>query len=228
MCFVLGHALRGGRAQGHGGPGPGGEPDNRFEHAIYPKATWSGLPLTSTETPDRLAALITLGHPWSCVTSAISVRRTLMPYLIVPEDVFLHSPDLYLGATLPFVTGVALLEPPVTAYVYHGENVGLFRSSTRNREMHQRQMAYLRSILEQRFGCCVATYFGHGVFGSAQDHRSWGGKRVGRYVHEARAIAGADAGRVLKGRSMLKLTASFLLPTTTYQRLRQLKADRRG
>ena len=95
----------------------------------------------------------------------MSVRRSVVADLPIPEEVFLHSPDLFLGLVLPFLTEVAIIETSQTAYVFHGQNVGLYRSSAVNRSMYQQQMEYIRRFAEERFGVHFVRYGGRGLYG---------------------------------------------------------------
>jgi glycosyltransferase involved in cell wall biosynthesis len=136
-------------------------------HKVSPEPTWTGYRIPPARIPNQLRSLILLGHPWTCITSALSVRRTVVADLQIPEEVFLHSPDLFLGLVLPFLAEVAIIESSHTAYVFHGENVGLYRSSAVNRSMYQRQMECIRRYAEERFGVHFVRYGGRGLYGDS-------------------------------------------------------------
>jgi hypothetical protein len=155
----------------------------------------------------------------------MSVRRSVVADLPVPEDVFPHSPDLFLGLVLPFLTEVAIVEAAATAYVYHGDNLGLFRSSAVNRATYERQMAYIRHVVEERFGVRFLRYGGRSIYGGERDRRGGPG-RVADYIRECRSIAAAGVDPAIKRRSQAKLAAS-LLPDALYVMLRALKAQHR-
>jgi glycosyltransferase involved in cell wall biosynthesis len=192
----------------------------------YPEPTWTGCRLPLAKVSAQLQALILLGHPWTCITSAMAVRRSVVADLQVPEDVFPHSPDLFLGLVLPFLTEVAMIETAATAYVYHGDNVGLFRSSAVNRAMYARQMAYIRAYVEERFGVSFLRYGGRSIYGNGRDGRA-ATHRLAGYFRECRQIAAANVEPAIKRRSQAKLAAS-LLPDPLYVTLRALKAKHRG
>jgi glycosyltransferase involved in cell wall biosynthesis len=152
--------------------------------------TWTRRPVTVSKVPSQLQSLILLGHPWNCTTSAMSLRRSVVEGtqegnaghppgvpLRVPEDVFLHSPDLFLSIVLPFMAEVRILPSPLTAYVFHGQNVGLYRSLRLNREMHKQQVAYVRRYVQDRFGKRFVTYLGRSVYGPEAD-AGWQKSRV--------------------------------------------------
>jgi glycosyltransferase involved in cell wall biosynthesis len=189
---------------------------------VYPESTWTGCRLPASKVPPQLQSLIRLGHPWTCITSAMSLRRSVVAGLNVPEDVFPHSPDLFLGLVLPFLAEVAIIEALGTAYVFHGENVGLFRSSAVNRTIYERQMAYIRRFVEERFGVRFLHYCGRSIYGGKQDRRTGLG-RFAEYVSECRQIAAADVAPVIKRRSQAKLAASLMLPDALYVALRDLR-----
>jgi glycosyltransferase involved in cell wall biosynthesis len=134
---------------------------------VYPEPTWTGYRIPPARIPSQLRSLILLGHPWTCITSAMSVRRTVVADLQIPEGVFLHSPDLFLGLVLPFLAEVAIIESSHTAYVFHGQNVGLYRSSAVNRSMYQQQMECIRRYAEERFGVHFVRYGGRGLYGAS-------------------------------------------------------------
>ncbi|MBV9282479.1 MAG: glycosyltransferase family 2 protein [Chloroflexi bacterium] len=194
---------------------------------VCPEPTWTGYRLPLATVPAQLRPLILLGHPWTCITSAMSVRRSVMDGLEVPEDVFPHSPDLFLGLVLPFLTEVAIIETAITAYVYHGDNVGLFRSSAANRATYERQMDYIRRYVEGRFGVRFLRYCGRSIYGPERDGRARPGQ-VAAYLRECRQIAAAGVDPGIKRRSQAKLAASLLLPDVVYRALRELRAKRRG
>lgn len=192
----------------------------------FPEPTWTGCRLPLSRVSGQLRSLILLGHPWTCITSAMSVRRSVVAGLQVPEDVFPHSVDLFLGLVLPFLAEVAIVEAAATAYVYHGENVGLYRSSAANRAIYQRQMEYIRRYVEQRFGVRFLDYGGRGIYGGGQDRRA-GSRRFSEYIRECRQIAAADVEPAIRRRSQAKLAAS-LLPDALYAALRELRATYRA
>ena len=197
---------------------------------VYPEPTWTGCRLPLSKVPAQLQWLILLGHPWTCITSAMAVRRSVMADLQVPEDVFPHSPDLFLGLVLPFMTDVAIVETPATAYVYHGDNVGLFRSSAVNRAMYERQMEYIRQFVEGSFGVRFLHYGGRSIYGIRRDQRAGttGTHQFAEYFRECKHIAAAGVEPAIKRRSQAKLAASLLLPDALYVTLRALKAQHRG
>jgi glycosyltransferase involved in cell wall biosynthesis len=135
---------------------------------VSPEPTWTGYRIPPARIPAQLRSLILLGHPWTCITSAMSVRRTVVADLQIPEGVFLHSPDLFLGLVLPFLAEVAIIESSHTAYVFHGQNVGLYRSSAVNRSMYQQQMECIRRYAEERFGVHFVRYGGRGLYGASE------------------------------------------------------------
>ena len=192
-----------------------------------PESTWTGCHLTLSKVSDQLPTLILLGHPWTCVTSAMAVRRSVVANLQVPEEVFPRSVDLFLGLVLPFLAEVAIIETAATAYVYHGENMELFRSSAVNRAMHERQMDYIRHVVEERFGVHFLRYCGRSIYDIGGGRRV-GVRRFADYMRECRYIAAADVEPVIKRRSHAKLAASMLLPDALYVALRELRATYRA
>jgi glycosyltransferase involved in cell wall biosynthesis len=196
--------------------------DGRSLDKQRPEPTWSGYRIPLSRVPGQLRSLIVLGHPWTCITSAMSVRRRVVTELRVPDDRFRHSPDLFLGLVLPFMTDVAIVESPQTAYVYHGDNVGLFRSSAENRALYARQMECIRHVIEERFAVSVPAYGGRGIYGPGPGGDR-GARRPATYLRELRLIARADVEPALKRRSLAKLAASALLPQRAYRRLQELR-----
>jgi glycosyltransferase involved in cell wall biosynthesis len=164
---------------------------------VFPEPTWTGYRLPLASIPSQLRSLILLGHPWTCITSAMSVRRTVVSDLPIPESVFLHSPDLFLGLVLPFLAEVAIIDSSQTAYVFHGQNVGLYRSSAVNRSMYQQQMECIRRYAEERFGVHFVCYGGHGLYGaSATERRATvdaSGGNVGNRDDQMRGCTGGQA-----------------------------------
>lgn len=194
---------------------------------VCPEPTWTGYRVPLSKVSDQLRSLILLGHPWTCITSAISVRRSVVADHQVPEDVFPHSPDLFLGLVLPFMTEVAIVETSGTAYVYHGENVGLFRSSALNRALYKQQMDYIRRFVEEHFAVHFLRYGGRSIYGPGPSAPA-GMDRFAEYLSEFRQIGAADVEPAIKRRSQAKLAASLLLPDTVYVTLRRLKAKHRS
>jgi glycosyltransferase involved in cell wall biosynthesis len=190
---------------------------------IYPEPTWTGHRIPLSSVPRQLQSLILLGHPWTCITSAMSVRRSLVANLMVPEDVFTHSPDLFLGLVLPFMAEVAIVEMPATAYVYHGENVGLFRSSAQNRAMYQRQMSCIRQRVREQFGAHFVNYSGRSIYGP-EDEPGGSTSHLGKYIAECRQIAAARVDPAIKRESQMRLAGGLLLPDVLYDAVRDLKA----
>jgi glycosyltransferase involved in cell wall biosynthesis len=190
--------------------------------------TWTGCKVTISKVPSQLQSLILLGHPWSTVTSAMSIRKTVVEGIQqVPEDVFVHSPDLYLSIILPFVAEVRVIESPLTAYVFHGQNVGLYRPSPLNREIYQRQVAYVRRYVEERFGKRFVTYFERSVYGPETDAEWRHKSRFAVYMADYKQIATAKVDWSIKLESQLRLAASLLLPATLYDGVRQVRAVQR-
>lgn len=192
----------------------------------YPEPTWTGYHLSPRKVSAQLQSLILLGHPWTCITSAMSVRRALMADFEVPEDLFRLSADLFLGLVLPFRTRVTIVETPATAYVYHGENMELFRPSAENRATYQRQMAYIQAFVEERFEVHFPRYCGRSIYGPGPDRHTIT-KHLSESITEYRQIVTADVEPAIKRRSQAKLAASLLLPDVLYDGLRELKADYR-
>jgi glycosyltransferase involved in cell wall biosynthesis len=186
----------------------------------YPNLTWTGQRVRSESIGDQQQALILLGHPWTCPTSTISLRRPLLGDLQIPEEIFPQSPDVFLGLVLPFMTRVAVVDTPLTGYVYHGDNVGLFRASARNRQMQEHQEEYVRRYIEERFDRRFITYRGRSVYGRQEwieiDLRS----RISGFAREARQVWGAQVDLAIKRSSLIKLAAAFLLPTRAYDALK--------
>jgi glycosyltransferase involved in cell wall biosynthesis len=189
----------------------------------FPEPTWTGHRLALSEVPRQLRSLILLGHPWTCVTSAMSIRRSLLNNLEIPEDVFPHSPDLFLGLVLPFMSNVAIVPEVSTAYVYHGANLGLFRSSPVNRAMYARQLDYIRRFVEETCGVRFLRYAGRSVYGPA-DKMQCGNGRFSGFIDEWRQIVGADVDHRVKWHSQARLAASAILPNALYRALGTLKA----
>ena len=73
----------------------------------YPRRTWSG----------NLEARTVLGYSWGCPTSSISVRRSVMAGLRIPEDVFRYAADHFLMSVLPLVTEVGFVQTPASTCV---------------------------------------------------------------------------------------------------------------
>jgi glycosyltransferase involved in cell wall biosynthesis len=192
----------------------------------FPEPTFTGRRIPLSSVAAQLPALIRLGHPWTAITSAMSVRRSVVAGLEVPEDLFPHSADLFLGLVLPFLTEVAILETPLTAYVFHGENVELFRSSAANRTIYQRQLAYIRDYVEAHYGVRFLGYGGRSIYDSAVNTQSLSG-RYTDFIRDARQIAEADVGAAIKRHCRAKLTAS-LLPGGAYELLRALTGPYRA
>jgi glycosyltransferase involved in cell wall biosynthesis len=245
--------------------------------------TWTGRKVTVSKIPSQIQSLILLGHPWNSVTSAMSIRKTMVegswripsppapssrvpaqwvaergdPTVIVPseppsslrgrggsggegirtsprrvplqvpEDVFVHSPDLFLSIILPFVAEVRVIESPLTAYVFHGRNVGLYRPSPLNREIYRRQVAYVRRYIEERFGKRFVTYFGRSVYGPEPDAEWQHKSRFSVYMADCVEIFRANVEWRIKLESQLRLAASLLLRPKLYDGVRQVRAVQR-
>lgn len=188
-----------------------------------PEPTWTGQQIPLSTVPGQLRSLILLGHPWTCITSAMSVRRRLLVGLEVPEDDFRHSPDLFLGLVLPFMTEVAIVEMPATAYVFHGNNVGLFRSSAENQALYARQLNCIRRFVEEHFPVHFVDYRGRAIYGPGVN--GWRGTRgLAGWGREFRHIQAAAIDGSIKRDSQVKLLASLLLTDRMYLTLQRLRA----
>jgi glycosyltransferase involved in cell wall biosynthesis len=190
--------------------------------------TWSCRRVSLSKVPAQLQSLILLGHPWSCMTSSMSLRASVGRQLEIPEDVFPHSADLFLGMVLPFMAEVRIIETVLTAYVFHGENQVLFRSIPANRELLARQLRYVRRYVEDRFGKRFVTYFGRNLYGFEPDAAWQASPRWAVYRDDFMQIAGSNAEWRIKRESQLRLLATLLLSQNMYDSLRQLRvAERR-
>jgi glycosyltransferase involved in cell wall biosynthesis len=192
-----------------------------------PEPTWTGYRLAPARIEAQLRSLILLGHPWSCVLSSMTVRRSVVANLIIPERAFPRHPDVFLYLVLPFMTPVSVVESPHSAYVYHGDNMQLFRSSPGNLETQLREMVCARQYIEERFGVRFLTYLGRSIYGHETGVGARGVRRFATYGREARQIASADVGREIKRASQAKLAASLVLPDPLYSGLRALRASAR-
>jgi glycosyltransferase involved in cell wall biosynthesis len=189
--------------------------------------TWSCRRVSLLKVPVQLQALILLGHPWSCMTSSMSLRTSVAEHLETPEDVFPHSADLFLGMVLPFMAEVRIIETVLTAYVFHGENLVLFRSIPANRELLTRQLRYVRRYVEDRFGHRFVTYFGQNLYGPEPDAEWQTRPRWAVYWDDFKQIASSNAEWRIKRESQLRLFASLLLSQHMYDNLRQLRVAQR-
>jgi hypothetical protein len=191
--------------------------------------SWKDALLSPASAPQQLRSMILLGDPWTGPTSTMTVRRSAVKGLKIPEEEFRLSPDLFLGLVLPFRTDVAVIERPLTGYVYHGGNVGLFRSSAANQRMFQRQMGVVGRFLEEHHGVERLQYFGRGLYEDGREHEQTTTQagireRIQRFRGERRVIAQADVAEAIKRRSKRKLWLSFLLPERAYITLQRLPA----
>jgi glycosyltransferase involved in cell wall biosynthesis len=189
--------------------------------------TWTCRRVTVSKVPAQLQSLILLGHPWNCMTSSMSLRKSVADVLQVPEDVFPHSADLFMGIVLPFMAEVRVIETVLTAYVFHGENLVLFRSSPANRELLKRQLACVRRYVEDRFGRRFVTYFGRNVYGPKADADWQKRSRFVVYLADFKQITASNAEWSIKWESQLRLLASLLLPLKLYDGLRHVRVAQR-
>jgi glycosyltransferase involved in cell wall biosynthesis len=189
--------------------------------------TWTCRKVRLSSVPAQLQSLILLGHPWNCMTSSMSLHKSAAERLEVPEDLFHHSADLFLGIVLPFMAEVRLIDTALTAYVFHGENLVLFRSSPANRELLKRQLAYVRRYVEDRFGKRFVTYFGRNVYGPEADTEWQKESGFGVYLADFKQIARSNVQWSIKWESQLRLLASFLLPIRLYDGLRHVRVAQR-
>jgi glycosyltransferase involved in cell wall biosynthesis len=189
--------------------------------------TWTCRKVSLAKVPAQLQSLILLGHPWNGMTSSMSVRTSVAGELHVPEDIFPHSADLFLGMVLPFMAGVRIIDTVLTAYVFHGDNLVLFRSSPANRELLTVQLDCVRRHIEERFGRRFVTYFGRGLYGPDPDAAWRKRSRIAVYLDDFKQIAGSDAEWSIKRESQLRLLASLLLPLNLYDGLRRARVAQR-
>jgi glycosyltransferase involved in cell wall biosynthesis len=189
--------------------------------------TWTYRKVTVSKVPAQLRPLILLGHPWTCMTSSMSLRKTVVEALVVPEDVFPHSADIFLGMVVPFMAEVSLIRTALTAYVFHGENLVLFRSSPANRELLTQQLACVRRYVEERYGRRFVTYFGRSLYGPEADAVAQTRSRLAVYRDDLRQITESKVEWSIKRESYLRLLASFLLPSKLYEGLRRVRVAER-
>lgn len=189
--------------------------------------TWSCRKVSLARVPAELRSLILLGHPWNYMTSAMSIRRRVADHLEIPEDVYAHSADLFLGMILPFMAGVKLIATVLTAYVFHGENLVLFQSSEANRELLRQQLAYVRRYVEDHFDQRFVTYFGRSLYGPEPDAEWQKKSRLAVYRDDFKQIASSNVEWSIKRESQLRLLASLLLPLQVYDGLRHVRVAQR-
>ena len=189
--------------------------------------TWTYRRVTVSRLPAQLRSLILLGHPWISMTSSMSLRKTVAEGLVVPEDLFPHSADIFLGIVLPFLAEVQVIETVLTAYVFHGENLVLFRSDPANRELLKRQLACVRRYIEERCGRRFVTYFGRSLYGAEPDAAWQKQSRLAVYLDDFRQIARSDVEWSIKRESHLRLLASLLLPPSLYEGVRRVRVAQR-
>jgi glycosyltransferase involved in cell wall biosynthesis len=190
----------------------------------YPEPTWTGNKLPLAAVKAGIQDLILLGHPWTCITSAMSIRREVAQGVRIPEKEFPHSPDLFLGLVLPFVTGIEIVATPMTGYVYHGANLGLFRSSAANRALYRKQLDVCRRHVEKEHGKRFLSYAGRGIYRSDAPAPVGLGARLSSYAQEGQQIVRAHVPLSIKLRSNAKLLASCALPDRAYSSLHHLRS----
>jgi hypothetical protein len=155
----------------------------------------------------------------------MSLRREVAHNITIPDAEFPHSPDLFLALVLPFMTGIEIVERPLTGYVYHGDNVGLFRSSAANRALYKRQLATCRRCIETEHGRRFVCYAGRSMYGSDTAEPVGLYCRLGLYAREALQIGLAQVPVSIKLRSQAKLLASSALPEPGYRALQHLRSS---
>jgi hypothetical protein len=187
-----------------------------------PEPTWTGYTIPLDRVPSQLQSLILLGHPWSCVLCGLAVRRSLLTTLRIPEEVAKYHADLFLYLVLPFMTAVEVVATSHAAYVHHGANAELFRSSRESRESQARELAYARRYVEEHFGVRFLTYLGRGMYGDDCAVSMRGFARLAVAGREARQIAAAEVEPAIKRVAGLKLAASLFLPGRSYDFARSL------
>jgi glycosyltransferase involved in cell wall biosynthesis len=187
----------------------------------FPEPTWTGLRIPPATIPDQLRDLILLGHPWSAIAS---MRRSVAERLGLPDNA--APSDVFVGLVLPYLAEVAVVAEAGTAYVFHGGNEALFRSSEHNRRAHAKQMALTRRYIEERFGVRFVSYLGRSIYDPDMAPRPPFLRRWRPYLEDRKQITTANVEARVKRRSQMKLVAALLLPDPLYRRVRRLRARR--
>jgi len=183
----------------------------------WPTLTWSG----------DLESRTLLGYGWGCPTSAMSLRKSVLAGLEVPEATFRICPDYFLTSVLPLITHVGVVESSQSTWVFHGGNHGLYNRSfeMEHARLTRHYHAAIRQFAETRLGKHFVTYLGRSGYGTGVEVRGFA--RLALYLREAREIAQASIEPEIKIQAQLKLAAS-LLPESLYTRLRQIKDEVMG
>jgi hypothetical protein len=164
-----------------------------------------------------------LGYSWGCVTSAMSVRASVVRTLEIPEEPFRVSADYFLASILPLVTRVGVVEEPSSAWISHGRNAWLDNPGGSSAELHHRHKLAIRAYARTALGREFVTYGGRGGYGGPDDVPH-GRQKWSVYVREARVISAAPVPKKLKARAHLKATAA-LCPARWYERVRSVLRD---
>lgn len=149
---------------------------------------------------------------------AISLRKSVIGDLQIPEEDFRLYTDYFLLSIVPLVTEVGLIETPLSAWVLHGDN-NIFREP---QKYAARANISIREYAANRLNKRFVTYLGRSDYGVDSARNLWGTSRARVYFQELMQIASAEVPLGIKARAELKLTASLLLPDKQYAYLKTL------
>jgi glycosyltransferase involved in cell wall biosynthesis len=173
-------------------------------------------------TAGNLKSRTLLGYSWGCVTSAMSIRRSVVTPIVIPEDVFRVSADFFLATILPLLTEVGIVRDSSSAWVAHGANSLLLNPSGPSADLNRSHREAIVRYVENELGEHLVTYLGRDGLAAGLRIPTSPQDRVQTYLHEAVEIARADVDLKIKLRAQAKLALSLALGNTQYQRLKAL------
>jgi glycosyltransferase involved in cell wall biosynthesis len=162
-----------------------------------------------------------LGYSYGCVTSALSLRRSVVREIEIPEEPFRVSADYFLGNILPLVTEVGAVHESLTAWVSHGTNALLSNPGGSSRALNRQHRAAIFDYAQTNLHKYFLTYLGRAGMGEALVSPGTPRSRLSCWRNETREIARARVDRRVKLRAQTKLTAA-LLPSRQFLRLTRL------
>jgi glycosyltransferase involved in cell wall biosynthesis len=165
-----------------------------------------------------LEDLTLLGYSYGCVTSAISLRRSVVGDIEIPEEPFHVSADYFLGNILPLLTEVGAVHESLSAWVSHGTNALLSNPGGSSPELNRQHRAAIFDYAQTNLNKHFLTYLGRAGMGEALVSPMHPRSRLNCWRNETLQIARARVDGRLKLRAQAKLTAA-LLPSTQFARL---------
>ncbi len=162
---------------------------------------------------------VLMGYPSGSPSSGISIKKEIAQKISVPEAPFRISADYFYLNIIPLITEVGVIETSEHAYRIHNSNLYMKKADTERAKMHINQDSVILDVAEKRG---LSFFKGlHDLNYSPKAKTIHG--RIGIFIEGVVWLLNAEGELRLRGRSLVKLMARFILPGQIYSRFQQGK-----